>query len=163
MSTDIEHLVSRLDGSLDVVFSPALGWLWPLLLRLLARGEPVTAEALREATGKSVEEVRAGLAALADTEYDEADRVVGHGIMLRPTPQSFEVDGRVVSIVTPDGCNSVRAAFCSQVHYFTSPAAAEAWLQEHPGVAVLPVREAFDLGHRLTDSLSAGRDHSPCC
>lgn len=207
MSTDIEHLVTRLGGSLGADLSPAQRWLWPVLLRLLARGGPVTTEALTEATGKPVEEVRTGLAALPDTEYDEAGRVVGHGITLRPTPHSFEVDGRrlytwcaldtlifpavldrpawiaspcpstgtlvqvevdpheiitvepaaaVVSIVTPDGCTSVRVAFCSQVHYFASPAAAEAWLQEHPGATVLPVREAFDLGHRLMGSLPVG-------
>lgn len=212
MSTDIEHLAIRLGDSLGVALSPAQGWLWPVLLRLLAQGEPVTTGALTEATGKSVEEVRAGLAALADTEYDQAGRVVGHGLTLRPTPHSFEVGGRrlytwcaldtlifpavldrpariasrcpgtgtvvrvdadphelvtvepaaaVVSIVTPDGCASVRSAFCNQVHYFASPAATEAWLQEHPGATVLPVREAFDLGHRLTDSLLARGDHPP--
>lgn len=213
MSTNVEYLATRLGNSLGGA-ATGLPWLWSALLRLLARGEPVTIEQLTEATGKPAEEVRAGLAALADTEYDEVGRVVGHGITLRPTPHSFEVDGRqlytwcaldtlifpavldrptrvsspchstgtlvrvevdphevvgvepaaaVVSIVTSDGCTSVRSAFCNQVHYFAAPAAAATWVHEHPDATVLPVREAFDLGHRLTQTLLTGPDHPPCC
>lgn len=50
----------------------------------------------------------------------------------------------------------MRSAFCNQVHFFASAAAAGPWLREHPDAAVLPVREAFDLGRRLTAALLAG-------
>jgi alkylmercury lyase len=39
----------------------------------------------------------------------------------------------VVSIVTPGSCSSIRTAFCNQVHYFASPAAAQSWLHLSPG------------------------------
>jgi alkylmercury lyase len=191
----------------------ALPWLWPALLRALADGEPVVLDDLAAATGRNVADVRVGLAALADTEYDKQGRVVGHGITLRSTAHSFQVDGRqlytwcaldtlifpavidrtalisslchatrtpvrvevdphqvvsvepadtVVSILTPDGRASVRSAFCNQVHFFASPTAAAPWLREHPDASVLPVREAFGLGRRLTATLLTG-DGPGCC
>lgn len=69
-------------------------WLWPTLLRELARGRPVTAADLARATGRSTTEVKAGLGGLSDTEYDEHGAVIGHGITLRPTPHEFSVGGR---------------------------------------------------------------------
>ncbi|MDX5571891.1 MULTISPECIES: organomercurial lyase MerB [Streptomyces] len=69
-------------------------WLWPALLQLLSRGEPVTTAQIADATGKSEDEVRHALATLPDTEYDAAGRIVGSGITLNPTPHRFTVDGR---------------------------------------------------------------------
>ena len=206
MSTDVDQLATQLSGSLGGR-AAALPWLWPALLRALARGAPATLDELAAATGRDLAEVRAGLCALSDTEYDEQGRIVGHGITLNPTPHSFEVDGHrlytwcaldtlifpavidqparvsspchatgvpihldadphrvvsvdpaaaVVSILTPDRGTSVRSAFCNQVHFFASAAAAQPWLREHPDASVLPVREAFDLGRRLTSTLLAG-------
>lgn len=68
----------------------------------------------------------------------------------------------VVSIVTPDDMNSVRAAFCNHVHFFASPDAAYSWLTEHPGMSVLPVVDAHQLGQPLTQQLLAGRDPGQC-
>ena len=64
------------------------------LLKLLAHGEPVEITTLAADTGQSVEEVRARMTAVPDTEYDEAGRIVGHGLTLRPTPHRFTVDGQ---------------------------------------------------------------------
>ncbi len=63
------------------------------LLRLLADGEPVPVERLAEAAGRTIDEVRRGLAAVPDTEYDDQGRIVGQGLTLRPTPHRFTVDG----------------------------------------------------------------------
>jgi alkylmercury lyase len=71
----------------------AVDWLWPALLRELARGCPVAINDLAQVIGRSAVEVRDGLAGLSDTEYDEEGRVVGHGITLRPTSHQFTVDG----------------------------------------------------------------------
>ncbi|MGH3982596.1 MAG: organomercurial lyase MerB [Pseudonocardiaceae bacterium] len=58
----------------------------------------------------------------------------------------------VVSIVTPDDMSSVRSAFCNHVHFFANPNAAQGWLAEHPGMTVLPVADAYQLGQSLTQS-----------
>jgi alkylmercury lyase len=182
-------------------------WLQPLVLRLLAEGQPVGIEQLAEAAGRPRDEVRAALASRPDTEYDSDGRVVGLGITLRETPHRFTVDGRqlftwcaldtlmfpavigrpaqvsspspasgavvrvevepdrvvavdppqaVVSIVTPGQVPSIRAAFCHQVHYFSSAEDARGWLDEHPGARVLPVADAFTVGRDLAERLLTG-------
>lgn len=68
----------------------------------------------------------------------------------------------VVSIVTPGQCTSVRSDFCDQVHFFVSPEAAQPWLAEHPGATVLPVAEAFTLGHQLAEQ-HRSTDTPDCC
>lgn len=73
-----------------------VGWLWPVLLRALAGGHPLTVDDLAHTSGRSPDEVRDGLSRLCDTEYDEHGRVVGHGITLRPTPHEFTVAGRLL-------------------------------------------------------------------
>jgi alkylmercury lyase len=183
-------------------------WLWRPLLQLLAQGQPVTADQLAAATGRTTEEIRDVLSANPDTEYDEHGRVVGSGLTQRPTPHRFEVDGRtlytwcaldtlifpavlgltaqvsspchatgttirvtvepdrvtaiepadaVVSVVTPDTATSIRSAFCDQVHFFSSHAAAQPWLKVHPGATVLPIADAHQLGRPLTEALDSGR------
>lgn len=92
MSTDVDQLATQLSRSLGGR-AAALPWLWPALLRGLARGAPVTLDELAAATGHDLAEVRAGLGALSDTEYDQQGRIVGHGITSNPTPHTFEVDG----------------------------------------------------------------------
>lgn len=64
------------------------------LLRLLADGDPITVDQLATASGRTVDEVRAGLAAVPDTEYDDAGRIIGQGLTLRPTVHRFTVGGR---------------------------------------------------------------------
>ncbi|CAH0123504.1 organomercurial lyase MerB [Microbacterium sp. ZW T6_19] len=63
------------------------------LLRLLVDGDPVTVGQLAAAAGRTPDEVRHGLAAVPDTEYDDQGRLVGQGLTLRPTPHRFTVDG----------------------------------------------------------------------
>lgn len=63
------------------------------LLRLLVDGDPVTIEQLAAAAGRSVDDVRRGLAAVPDTEYDAQGRVLGQGLTLRPTSHRFTVAG----------------------------------------------------------------------
>src|SRR6266545_1796454 len=65
----------------------------------------------------------------------------------------------VVSIVTPDTCSSIRAAFCNQVHFFASPAAAQPWVDRHSTAVILPVAEAFALGGPLTQTLLTDTAH----
>lgn len=62
----------------------------------------------------------------------------------------------MVSVLAPErGSSRVRAAFCNQVHFFATPAAASDWLTEHPDGTALTVEEAFDLGRRLAHSMVA--------
>lgn len=97
MTADIEALTARLSrtlGGTDALLgSPGL---WRPMLTLLARGEPVSHEALAAASGHTVEHARARVGAQPDTEYDEAGDIIGYGITLRPTPHRFEVDGRTL-------------------------------------------------------------------
>lgn len=83
-------LVDRLTVPGESGLDPAL--LVPLL-RLLASGNPVEVTTLATTAGRTIEETRAQLARLPDTEYDNEGRVVGHGLTLRPTPHRFTLDG----------------------------------------------------------------------
>lgn len=74
---------------------------------------------------------------------------------------ALEPDTAVVSVVVPQTCGGVRSAFCSQVHFFATPSAAQAWLTDHPGGTVLPVADAFTLGRRLAQHLLGGEPS--CC
>jgi len=99
MSIDADRLAARLGETISSTRGAggdAMGWLWPVLLRELARGRPVTVEYLARVTGRGAAEVRDGLGGLSDTEYDEHGAVVGHGITLRETPHRFTVDGQVL-------------------------------------------------------------------
>lgn len=70
----------------------------------------------------------------------------------------------VVSVVIPTENISIRAAFCDQVHFFASPEVAGGWLEEHPGMAVLPIQEAYKLGQSLVKpQLEDQRMDSGCC
>ncbi|MEU4377290.1 organomercurial lyase [Pseudonocardia alni] len=96
---DAEHLATRLSETIcstPGAAGDAMGWLWPALLRELARGHPVTVDDLAHTTGRGAGEVRDGLAGLSDTEYDEHGAVVGHGITLRETPHQFTVAGQAL-------------------------------------------------------------------
>ncbi|MQA03853.1 MAG: organomercurial lyase MerB [Streptosporangiales bacterium] len=70
----------------------------------------------------------------------------------------------VVSLVVPEQrCDSVRAAFCNQVHFFATAAAAGDWVAKHPGMTVLPVADAYRLGRPLIDGLLDTAAPTPCC
>ena len=68
-------------------------WLYRPLVRLLARGAPVSVDHLVAATGRSVIEVQGALGDLADLETDDQGRIVGYGLTLVPTAHRFEVAG----------------------------------------------------------------------
>ena len=81
----------------------------------------------------------------------------GTGIPVRVTvtPEGVEaVDppDAIVSIVVPEANMPVRHTFCDQVHFFSSPQAADLWLAQHPGAVVLPVADAYALGRLLAAS-----------
>lgn len=83
----------------------------------------------------------------------EPDRVV-----------SVEPSTAVVSIVTPDDISAVRSAFCNEVHFFSSPNAAEDWLDQHPGGKVLSVEDAFELGRLMGTRYEESRPaNGSCC
>src|SRR5215210_4113040 len=65
------------------------------LLRLLARGEPVSDAVLATASQRPTDEVAAQLARWPNIERDANDAVIGFsGLTLRPTRHHFEVGGR---------------------------------------------------------------------
>ena len=70
------------------------GQLFEAALRLLARGEPVPPERLAEAVGWPVKTVRAALEEDPAVEWDEAGRLIGWGLTLRPTPFRIAWEGR---------------------------------------------------------------------
>jgi alkylmercury lyase len=86
---DLAHQLSMFSSGLD-----SLGSFLVPLLRLLAKGEPVSIEQLASTTGQPEPEARKALATLPDAEYDEEGRIVGFGLTLRPTPHCFKVHGR---------------------------------------------------------------------
>ena len=90
---DLAALSESLSGTLRRS-DTTVNWLQPVLLRLVAGGEPVTVADIATAAGRPEPDVRAALAEMPDTEFDDSGRVVGWGITQRRTPHRFEVDGR---------------------------------------------------------------------
>ena len=68
------------------------------LVRLLARGYPVTREHLVSVLQMTAEQVGEVLAALADLEVDPSGNVVGWGLTFIPTPHHFRVNGQTFYI-----------------------------------------------------------------
>lgn len=91
MSDLSTQLPERLNRAEETGLDPGL--LVPLL-RLLVDGDPVTIKQLATAAGRTPGQVRDGLAAVPDTEYDDQGRIVGQGLTLRPTPHRFTVAGQ---------------------------------------------------------------------
>jgi alkylmercury lyase len=86
-------------------------------------------------------------------------------LTVTPTGVTFLTPAEaVVSIVIPAnqaGCCNIRNAFCSQVHFLTSPQAADTWRSMHPEATILSVEEAWSIGRaiaqrRLADEQSCG-------
>lgn len=71
----------------------------------------------------------------------------------------------VVSLVIPAdqaGCCNVRNTFCSQVHFLSSPEAADKWRSTYPEATILSVEEVWHLGcaiaqRRLADACRGWR------
>ena len=76
---------------------------------------------------------------------------------------SVEPASAVVSIVTPGEHTSIRTAFCNQVHFFASRHVAQPWLDDHPGMSVLPVFDAHRLGQTLLPALLDPTTRDDCC
>jgi alkylmercury lyase len=81
----LEDVFARAEGA------DTRGWLWRPLLDLLLHGQPVTVDEIAAATGHPAAEPSVER---DQVERDQQDRVVGHGITLRPTPHRFTIDGR---------------------------------------------------------------------
>jgi alkylmercury lyase len=61
---------------------------------------------------------------------------------------------------SPVFVDDVQESFCRFVHFFSSPAAAQTWIAEHPGTIVLTLASGFEIGRRtnaaqLGDALQA--------
>ncbi len=82
--------------------------------------------------------------------------ITGTTIRLRVTPDGIEEctpSTTVLSIVLPGiSCSRDRtgptSSMCSQMFFFASRDAAETWMRDHPGVAILTVEEALELARR---------------
>ena len=68
----------------------------PAVVALLARGHPVGVEEVAEAAGRPRAEVDDLLRAQPGTDWDDAGRLVGFGLSLRPTEHRFVVGGRTL-------------------------------------------------------------------
>ncbi len=70
--------------------------LFPLAVRLLARGEPADLDELAEVAGWPVGDIEALARSQAGAEWDHDGRLVGFGLTLRPTAHRFTVGGRTL-------------------------------------------------------------------
>jgi alkylmercury lyase len=57
--------------------------------------------------------------------------------------------GTVVSLLVPEPSADIRGVFCNHVHFFASASVAENWVAVHPGVQVLPVEAAYQVGQEM--------------
>jgi alkylmercury lyase len=73
-----------------------LSQLFPTLVRLLAEGEPVSADRLAAAGAMAAADARAQMASHPRVERDRLGRIAGLGVTLTPTPHSFTFDGGTV-------------------------------------------------------------------
>jgi alkylmercury lyase len=89
-------------------------------------------------------------------EVESACPVTGVPIRLRVTPDRVEAYSpatTVLSIVLPGiSCSTDRtgpaSSVCSQMFFFANRSAAESWVRDRAGVAVLTVEEAFELARQ---------------
>ena len=81
-------------------------------------------------------------------------------LTVTPTGVTFLIPTEaVVSIVIPTdqaGCCNIRNAFCNQVHFISSPQAADTWRSIHPEATILSVEEAWRLGYAIAQRRLAG-------
>jgi len=91
----------------------------------------------------------------------------GKPVRLKVEPERIikvEPSTAVVSIVTPDDMSAIRSEFCNEVHFFSSPSAAQDWLNQHPGGKVLSVEDAFKLGTLMGKNYEkTGPSNGSCC
>jgi alkylmercury lyase len=94
------------------------------------------------------------------TQVRSTDPHTGDKVELAIAPDgvtNLEPKGAVVSLLLPeDGLtDDAIQRFCHKVHFFTSPESAQAWINGRPGLFIVNVDEAFELG-RATNRLRMG-------
>jgi alkylmercury lyase len=85
-------------------------------------------------------------------QVESISHTKGAPVHLTVTPDRVshvEPAGAVVSMLDPGADESIRTAFCNQVHFFASPEEASGWLSDHPEARVIPVAEAHELAADL--------------
>ena len=65
------------------------------LIRLLANGRPLAQAELAQVTGLAPRQLAEKIAGM-ELDYDDAGRVIGAGLSLRPTPHQFEINGHAL-------------------------------------------------------------------
>ena len=70
--------------------------LLPHIVRLIARGQPVSLDDIAEAAQRSRDDVDSVLRAQAGTDWDDDGRLLGLGLTLRPTAHRFTIPGRTL-------------------------------------------------------------------
>lgn len=68
----------------------------PHLFRLLAEGQPVSVDELARASSRPAPAIESALGRHPGVDRDDAGRIVGFGLTLRPTPHRFTFAGRSV-------------------------------------------------------------------
>lgn len=93
---------------------------------------------------------------------ESTDPVTGEKISMTVTPEGVEdvsPASAAVSFLVPDKTKpfdqDVILNFCNYVLNFASPESAERWASERDGIAVLPVRDAFQVGLRAWSRLQS--------
>jgi len=66
------------------------------LLRLLAKGNPVSVDQVAATLHLSLSDIAAALGKLRNVEFDQGGNIVGAGITLNPTRHRFEVNGQML-------------------------------------------------------------------
>lgn len=89
-----------------------------------------------------------------EARVTSTDPYDGTPIRLTVTPDgvtSLHPDQAVVSLLLPEGgfTNDAIQRFCHRIHFFASPASAEQWIADRPGLFSIPVDDAFELGQLI--------------
>lgn len=174
-------------------------------LRLLAGGEPVSAEMIGSKLGIPITIAQSVFeASRGKGQWDSKGRLIGSALTLVPTPHRFRILhrelytwcahdtiflpgllGMVAEVISPDPLNGKlikltitpegpktydpnsavitvfqasepatgpESAVCVNSHYFTSRNSAQKWSDDHPGVTIMTIEDAFArMKHSLLD------------
>lgn len=93
---------------------------------------------------------------------ESLDPITGETIRLQVGPEGVTSDQPSTaraSVVVPgetpscdqDSKTGPTSALCTQMNFFATQEAADSWLENHPGVAVLTIEEASDVARALVD------------
>ncbi len=158
MSSQVERLSARLDAAFEHTGATAdLRTLTQPLLKLLSAGQPVTAEQLAAATGRSAEQIHATLPSLPSIELDTQARVIGMGITLNPTRPTTSMSRASTStnVVCPG--TLIFPALIGRTAHVTSPCHGTG---ETVRLTVSPDR-VFDITRATPSSPSSPQTTSP--